>query len=181
MSSNGSKKNPFPRLGSWEGSWEVGRRTKDVDECEKCQNNTHIAEISEKINFYSNRSRKEKWICREASGLLSVNKNEKNTAEHLIIYKLTSGPIYTYVLYYTNIDRLGNQGRVGGVGPRSKKILPIKYIYFVFEELFKIYEYYYRYNMKWTLRHTIDARAKEEAKDEEGWNSGETRTVESVE
>lgn len=127
MSSNGSKKNPFPRLGSWEGSWEVGRRTKDVDECEKCQNNTHIAEISEKINFYSNRSRKEKWICREASGLLSVNKNEKNTAEHLIIYKLTSGPIYTYVLYYTNIDRLGNQGRVGGVGPRSKKILPIKY------------------------------------------------------
>lgn len=43
-------------------------------------------------------------------GLLSENKNEENTAEHLIMHKLTSGPIYTDVLHYTNIDRLNNRG-----------------------------------------------------------------------
>jgi len=46
----------------------------------------------------------------KASGLLNGYKKDENTAEHLIIYKLTSGSIYTDELYYTNIDRLGSRG-----------------------------------------------------------------------
>lgn len=68
------------------------------------------------------KSRKEKWIRQKASGLLNGYKKDENTAEHLIIYKLTSGSIYTDELYYTNIDRLGSRGGAwSGRRRRSKE------------------------------------------------------------
>jgi len=57
MSSNGNKKNTFPRLWQLEvvEQWVV---VQDGDECEKCQNDNRITEMLEKINFYLDRSRK---------------------------------------------------------------------------------------------------------------------------
>jgi len=116
MTSNVNKKTLFHGCGSDRRvveKWVVV--VQDGDECVKCQYNTSVSQkFWKKVNFYSDRSRKEKWTRREASGLLRENKNEENTAEHLIIYKLTSGPIYTDVLYYTNIDRLWNRWEGGG-------------------------------------------------------------------